>query len=145
MIDRPRGKGGFTDDAEAIWRAALGAVEPWNLVRKSVERQGDVVRIKDKEFDLAGYERVFIVSFGKAAAAMGEALAGVVDERLTSGLVVVPWPVGKESSRLEYLEAAHPVPDARSVEAGRRVLEIASQAGERTSSSSASPAAARPS
>ncbi len=131
MIDRPRGKGGFTDDAEAIWRAALGAVEPWNLVRKSVERQGDVVRIKDKEFDLAGYERVFIVSFGKAAAAMGEALAGIVDERLTSGLVVVPWPVGKESSRLEYLEASHPVPDARSVEAGRRVLEIASQAGER--------------
>ena len=131
MIDRARGKGGFPDDAEAIWRAALAAVEPWGLVRESVERRGDVVRIKGKEFDLAAYERVFIVSFGKAAAAMGEALAEVLDERLTSGLVVVPWPVRKESSRLEYIEASHPVPDARSVEAGRRVLEIASQAGEK--------------
>ena len=62
---------------------------------------------------------------------MGEALAEVLDERLTSGLVIVPWPVRKESSRLEYIEASHPVPDARSVEAGRRVLEIASQAGEK--------------
>jgi glycerate-2-kinase len=131
MIDRARGKGGFPDDAEAVWRAALGAVEPWTLVRESVERRGDVVRIKGKEFDLAAHERVFIVSFGKAAAAMGEALAEVLDERLTSGLVVVPWPVGKEPSRLEYIEAAHPVPDARSVEAGRRVLEIVSQAGEK--------------
>ncbi len=131
MIDRARGKGGFPDDAEAIWRAALAAVEPWTLVRESVERRGDVVRIKGKEFDLAAHERVFIVSFGKAAAAMGEALAEVLDERLTSGLVIVPWPVRKESSRLEYIEASHPVPDARSVEAGRRVLEIASQAGEK--------------
>jgi glycerate-2-kinase len=131
MIDPARGKGGFPVDAEAIWRAALAAVDPWSLVRETVERQGDVVRIKGRELDLAAYERVFILSFGKAAAAMGEALAAVLDERLTSGLVIVPWPVGKESSRLEYIEAAHPVPDARSVEAARRALEIASKAGEK--------------
>jgi glycerate-2-kinase len=131
MSDPAKGKGGFPADAEAVWRAALAAVDPWTLIRESVERQGDVVRIKGKEFDLARFERVFAVSFGKAAAAMGEALATVLDERLTSGLVVVPWPVGKEASRLEYLEASHPVPDARSVEAARRVLEIASRAGEK--------------
>lgn len=125
------GKGGFPADAEAIWKAALAAVDPWTLVRASVERRGDVVRVKDREFDLAAYERVFVVSFGKAAAAMGEALAEILDERLTSGLVVVPWPVGQEGSRLEYLEASHPVPDARSVEAARRVLEIAERAGEK--------------
>jgi glycerate-2-kinase len=131
MADHVRGKGGFPDDAEAIWRAALAAVDPWSLVRESVERQGDIVRIRGSEFDLGAYEHVSIVSFGKAAAAMGEALAAVLDERLTSGLVVVPWPVGKEQSRLEYIEASHPVPDSRSVEAGRRVLEIAAKAGEK--------------
>ena len=131
MIEPGRGKAGFAADAEAMWRAALAAVDPWRLVREGVERQGDVVRIKGKEFDLAAYERAFIVSFGKAAAAMGEALASVLDERLTSGLVVVSWPVGKETSRLEYLEASHPVPDARSVEAARRVHEIAAGAGEK--------------
>ena len=127
----PKGEAGLRDAAEEIWRAALGAVDPWALVRSSVERRGDSLQVQDRSFDLAAYERVFILSFGKAAAAMGEALASVLDERLTSGLVVVPWPVGKETSRLEYLEAAHPIPDARSVEAARRAIEIASQAGEK--------------
>ena len=131
MIDPAKGRGGFQADAEAVWQAALAAVDPWRLVRESVERQGDIVRIGGRAFDLAAYGRVFVVSFGKAAAAMGEALAEVLDERLASGLVVVPWPVVKGPSRLEYLEASHPIPDARSVEAARRVLELAAGAGEK--------------
>ncbi|MEN6559394.1 MAG: glycerate kinase [Acidobacteriota bacterium] len=131
MIDPIRGRGGFPEDAEAIWRAALESVDPWRLVRESVARQGEILRIRDKEFDLGAAENVYIISFGKAAAAMGEALAGILDEKLTAGLVVVPWPAGQEASRLEYLEAAHPIPDARSVEAARRALEFAARAGER--------------
>jgi glycerate 2-kinase len=131
MMDAAGRKGGFPDSAEAIWRAAVAAVDPWSLVRVAVERHGDLVRVQGAEFDLAACERVYILSFGKAAAAMGEALAEVLDERLTSGLVVVPWPVAAISSRLEYLEASHPIPDARSVEAARRALEIATRAGER--------------
>ena len=131
MIDAARGKGGFQESAEAIWRAALAAVDPWSLVRSTVERQGDTLRIKGREFNLASYERVSVIAFGKAAAAMGEALASVLDERLSAGLVVVPWPVRPEASRLEYLEAAHPIPDAKSIEAARRAMEIASKAGEK--------------
>ena len=131
MMDAAGRKGTFPDDAEAIWKAAIAAVDPWDLVRGAVERQGDFIRIQGAEIDLAAYDHVYIISFGKAAAAMGEALAEALDERLTSGLVVVPWPVGGGSSRLEYLEASHPIPDARSVEAARRAVEIATRAGER--------------
>jgi glycerate 2-kinase len=131
MSDHAQGKGGLAVAADAIWRSALAAVDPWRLVRESVVREGDVVRIQGEDFDLAGRERVFLISFGKAAAAMAAALAGILDDRLTSGLVVVPGPVEKADSRLEYLEASHPVPDAGSVEAGRRSLEIAGEAGER--------------
>jgi glycerate 2-kinase len=122
--------GGFAGDAEAIWRAGVAAVDPWNLIHESVAREGDVLRIGGREFGLAGHERVFVVSFGKAASAMGEALASILDERLTAGLVVMPGPVPKGDYRLEHIEASHPVPDALSVEAARRVLEIAARAGE---------------
>ncbi|HSA94578.1 MAG TPA: glycerate kinase [Acidobacteriota bacterium] len=131
MAGQPPHKGSFAENAEAIWRAALAAVDPWRLVREAVVREGDVIRIRDQEFDLASRERVFVVAFGKAASSMGEALAGILDERLTAGLAVVPGPVPKADHRLEHIEASHPVPDALSVEAGRRVLEIASRAGER--------------
>ena len=124
-------KGCFAEDAEAIWRAALAAVDPWRLVREAVVREGEVIRVGGREFDLASRDRVFVVAFGKAASAMGEALAGLLDERLTAGLAVVPGPVAKGDTRLEHIEASHPAPDALSVEAGRRVLEIAARAGEK--------------
>ncbi len=131
MSDQARRRGGFVVAADAIWRSALAAVDPWRLVRESVVREGDILRIKGEDFDLAARDRVFLISFGKAASAMAEALAGILDERLTSGLVVVPGPVDKVDPRLEYIEASHPIPDARSVEAARRALEIAGKAGER--------------
>ena len=131
MTGTSRGRTSLAADGEAVWRAALAAIEPWRLVRDAVVREGDVVRIRGREFDLAARERVFVLSFGKAAAAMAEALADVLDERLTAGLAVVPGPVAAPSGRFEILEASHPVPDARSVEAGRRALDLASRAGER--------------
>lgn len=131
MSENTQAEGGFLSDAEAIWRAALAAVEPERLVRESVVREDNLVRIKGMTFDLAGFEKIFLVAFGKAAAAMAGALADILGERLTSGLVVVPGPGVKTVPKLEYIEASHPIPDARSVEAARRALEITGKAGEK--------------
>ncbi len=131
MAGHPPRKGSFAEDAEGIWRAALAAVDPWDLIRASVVREGDVLRVKGREFDLAAFDRVFVVAFGKASSAMGESLAEILDERLAGGLAVVPGPVGRASTRLEHIEASHPAPDALSVEAGRRVLDLATRAGEK--------------
>lgn len=131
MSENTQAEGGFLNDAEAIWRAAIAAVEPERLVRESVVREDNLVRIKGTTFDLAGFEKVFLVAFGKAAAAMAGALAAILGERLTSGLVVVPGPGVKTVPKLETIEASHPIPDARSVEAARRALEITGKAGEK--------------
>jgi glycerate 2-kinase len=131
MAVHPARQENFAEAAEGIWRAAIEAVDPWRLVRETVVREGDHIRIRGEEFDLAAFDNVFVVSFGKAASAMGEALAAILDDRLTSGLAVVAGPVPKAATRLEHIEASHPVPDSLSVEAGRRVLEIATRAGER--------------
>jgi glycerate-2-kinase len=131
MSENTQAEGGFRGDAEAIWRAAIAAVEPERLIRESVVREDNLIRIKGMKFDLAGFEKVFLVAFGKAAGAMAGALVDILGERLSSGLVVVPGPGVKTVPKLEYLEATHPVPDARSVEAARRALEIAGKAGEK--------------
>jgi len=125
------GESGFLADAEAIWRAAIAAVEPGRLVREAVAREGTVIRVKGKVFDLANYEKVLLVAFGKAAPAMADALAEVLGDRLESGLVVAPEPVAVKAPRLEYVEASHPGPDVRSVGAARRALELAGTAGEK--------------
>ena len=43
MIDPAAGRGGFPADAEAIWQAALAAVDPWRLVGAAVGRQGEIL------------------------------------------------------------------------------------------------------
>lgn len=125
------GQSRFLPDAEAIWRAALAAVEPGRLVRESVARDGDTLRIRGESIDLAAFERTFLVAFGKAAPDMAGALASLLGDRLTSGLVVAPAFQVPLPDRLERLEAAHPVPDERSVAAAERALAIARGAGER--------------
>jgi len=121
------------DAARSISEAALWAVEPGRLVKASVLRDGETLKVLGENFDLAAYDNIWLIAFGKAAAGMAEALADVLDDRLTAGVVVTP-PTGTAGDmtrdyRLHYLEAAHPLPDERSAEAARRTLDMASKAG----------------
>jgi glycerate-2-kinase len=122
--------------ARAIYEAALRAVSPELLVIENVAREGNLIRIAGETFDLGSFENVYLVAFGKAAAGMSEAMAEILDDRLSSGLVVLPAsgqvaPASPWSRRLQFLEAGHPLPDKRSVAAARRALALASKAGEK--------------
>jgi glycerate 2-kinase len=67
--------------------------------------------------------RVIAVGAGKASAAMAKALENHWDGPLT-GLVVTRYGHAVPCDRIEIIEAAHPVPDARGREAARRILEM---------------------
>jgi hydroxypyruvate reductase len=75
--------------------------------------------------------RVLVAGAGKAGIAMAEALVERLGDRIDGGLVVVKTkpPQLDAIGRVEVLEGAHPVPDERSVEAARRLLEVVSCAG----------------
>jgi glycerate 2-kinase len=65
--------------------------------------------------------RLVVIGAGKASAAMAE----IVEHHFPGPLegIVVTRERGKESCRqIEIIEAGHPIPDARSVEAARRIL-----------------------
>ena len=92
-----------------ILSAALEAVDPYQAVQEHLPA-------------LEG--RVFGLGIGKAAVPMMDALA----ERfpLSGGLAVTKFASGAPSSMYTVIEGGHPVPDARSVEAGARVLKFVS-------------------
>ena len=75
--------------------------------------------------------RLVVVGCGKAAGAMAAAAEAAYDETVClGGVVVVPYGHGVACTRVEIMEAAHPVPDASSVNASRRILEVVSSLGE---------------
>lgn len=111
--------------AATIMAAALGAVEPGAAVRRHMRREDDALVVGGRRYELAAYRGVWLVGAGKAGAAMAEAAAELLGERLSGGLVVVKGeaepPAG---ARYELLPAAHPVPDARGVAAGERIAAL---------------------
>ena len=66
--------------------------------------------------------RMVVIGAGKASAAMARAVEQHVDGPL-EGLVVTRYGHAVPCERIEIVEAAHPVPDAASVEAARRIRE----------------------
>jgi glycerate 2-kinase len=92
-----------------ILSAALDAVDPYQAVQKHLPR-------------LEG--RVFGLGIGKAAAPMIDALAEQTP--LLGGLAVTKFGSGLRRETFAIIEGGHPVPDARSLEAGERVLEFVS-------------------
>ena len=60
---------------------------------------------------------------------MAQAVETVLGERISAGLVVVKTDHSAPTTRVEIVEATHPVPDAAGVAAGQRILALAETAG----------------
>jgi len=117
--------------AERIYRAALAEVEPENLIQKSVSIKNEKLRVQDRVFDLSSYKNIFLVSIGKAAPFMAESLSRILSKRLKKGIALCLPQTKKKLERITCLPASHPLPDEKSLAAAERILELATQAGER--------------
>ncbi|HSL30707.1 MAG TPA: DUF4147 domain-containing protein, partial [Anaerolineales bacterium] len=90
-----------------IMAASLEAVDPYTAVQKFLPR-------------LEG--RVYGLAIGKAALPMMDALAAQIP--LAGGLAVTKFAPPDARGGYRIMEGGHPVPDARSLQAGERALEF---------------------
>jgi len=109
-----------------ILAAGLNAVHPGEAVGRFVQRENDRLRIANKLYPLDKDQQTFIIAFGKASLPMAESLADILGDRLTGGVVIPKLAAGWTSGRLAVMEGGHPVPDERSLTAGRKVIELLS-------------------
>ena len=96
-----------------ILSAAIDSVDPYRAVQSHLPT-------------LEG--RVFGLAIGKAALPMMDALAERIP--LASGLAVTKFASGQSRDSYTIIEGGHPIPDARSLHAGERVLEFVSSLNE---------------
>lgn len=66
-----------------------------------------------------------VIAVGKAAPFMAEAFAAVAGDRIRDGIVIGTHLPIALPMQLEWIPSSHPLPDARSVAAGRRAIEVA--------------------
>ena len=115
------------EDLREILSAGLAAADPKEAVLGSVRLEGGSILADDARFEA---ERVFVLAAGKAAGAMARAAEELLGDSIAGGLIVTKDGNEASSERLDVVFAAHPEPDERSVEAARRVEELARSLGE---------------
>lgn len=119
------------ETALACVEAGIEAAHPERVVRESIERDGDLLRIAGASYDLAEHDEVLVLGGGKAATGVAVALESVLGDTLDGGAVVTDTGGGSSSKteRIDVLPGSHPVPDESSVESTEEILERARAAG----------------
>ena len=107
-------------DVDAIFKAALDAVDPYAAVKNHIDRVRTICREE-------GLTKIYVVGLGKAAYTMTRALVDAMRDRITGGVVVTKYghaPDGPLSENIAIYEAGHPVPDENGVTGAGRVVEL---------------------
>ncbi|MCW3981041.1 MAG: glycerate kinase [Candidatus Bathyarchaeota archaeon] len=123
---------------------ALSAVDPKRIIKSRIILKRNRLRVQDREFDLSNFRKIFIVGGGKASGKMAEALEEILCNRISAGIVNVPYKETHILSQVKTAEspgsssrigtiklhqASHPIPDKAGLEGTKRILELASRAG----------------
>jgi glycerate 2-kinase len=112
-----------------VLTAGLRAADPGRAFDRLVEADGHVLRVGGRSFDLDRCRSVVVLGAGKASLAIAAALERTLGDRIDRGLVVRRTGSPGQLQRVEIADASHPVPQAGSLAAGRRLFEIASECG----------------
>lgn len=119
-------------DALSLIEAALAAVEPERLVGEALAFKDGDLTVAGRSYSMSAIGDIYVVGAGKAAVPMAAAVEDTLEERISTGTVVVKDGYGRGGAReIEVLEASHPVPDERGSKAARKLLGLAGEAGKR--------------
>ena len=108
-------------ELRSIFSAAVAAVEPRAAMLRYLRSDGTRLLVDDWQHDLGAVGRVVVIGAGKASAAMVQAVEQVIGDRIDHGVVVVKYGHGAALSKVQLLEAGHPVPDAAGEIAARAI------------------------
>jgi len=118
-------------DALAIFQASLKAVDPVNAIREHVKIQNDLLTVGKQNYDLAGFEGIYVIGVGKASAAMAQPIEELLGERIKSGFINVKYGHTLPLNIIQVNEAGHPVPDEAGLSGSKKIVKLLSQTGEK--------------
>jgi glycerate 2-kinase len=107
-----------------IFNAAVSAVHPSQLLRKSLFVDVDSLIIAGTTIHRTHFNNVYVIGAGKASAAMAVETERILGSSITKGLVTTKYKHSLPTLRIKIVEAAHPVPDHNCVAAVNGTLEL---------------------
>lgn len=102
---------------------ALDSVDPYRLTNQHILLSNTKVCIGKSEY--LGVQNIILIAMGKASVAMTQASVSILGEKITRGVCVCKkLPVKNPNwERINLIQGSHPVPDAKSLNAGVQVRD----------------------
>lgn len=97
-----------------IIEAGLSSIQPEENFRSTVKLEGNVLRILDSSYNLADFERVYLIGFGKGSAKNSKLLEDLLGEKLSEGYVIDTQ--GEDFKTIKFTEGTHPVVSQQNVD-----------------------------
>ncbi|MFQ6013652.1 MAG: glycerate kinase [Thermoplasmata archaeon] len=114
-------------DALDLLDIALRAVDAGKRLEAHLRRTDEILEAAGLHWDLAHVDHVRLLAVGKASLPMTEAALRHVDP--TESLVVTHTEEDLAAPNVSVVQASHPIPSARSLEAGKEALAMAERCG----------------
>src|SRR5579872_3173417 len=101
--------------------AALQSVSPQKVMDNEFVLSGENLKVRERNFDLSKYERIFVIGFGKGSSGICKYIEKVLGDKLTKGwdIDVVDETFGK----IEYTKGTHPLPSQTNIDFTKSVLD----------------------
>jgi glycerate 2-kinase len=110
------------ETAREIFTSALSRASIESAFARNVHCERRVLRVGEDLHDLDSYQRVFVVSIGKAAHTMAAAIAAQVGSGL-EGIVASSVEPENQIRGFRYFHGGHPTPTAESIQAADAILK----------------------
>lgn len=107
---------------------AINSVDPKKLVASKLVLSNSQLKIDGHSFNLDIYTHIFVVGGGKASGAMAEAIEDLLGNRITAGVINVPYGNTNKTKIVKLNQASHPLPDTASIEGTRQMLAFVEKA-----------------
>jgi hydroxypyruvate reductase len=114
--------------AKDIFLDTLHHLRMGEVMRTRVHYEGETLYIGGLTYELQDFHRVVVISIGKAAAPMWDALRGELEPALKRGQTIDAIVVGatmpqKKDHRVRFFPGSHPLPDQTSIDAAEAILK----------------------
>jgi glycerate-2-kinase len=119
------------EHAIQIFSAAVRAVQPQQLLRKHIRWENNQLRLGEKLFAQGDINKIYIIGAGKASAAMAREAELILGNRIDAGVIVTKYDHAFPLKTIQCIEAGHPVPDENSLLAGREMIRLLKNTGEK--------------
>src|SRR4051812_12994329 len=115
-------------DALQIFKAAVAAVLPAQLLPMHLSMTREAIIISNQTIPFHSFKNIYVIGAGKAGAAMAVATEQIISNYITDGLVITKYGHALPCKKIKIIEGAHPVPDENCVLAVKATLQLLQKA-----------------